>query len=479
MPERRNALTTLAAVGPNVVIVVLDTARADAFEPYGAAPGASPVLADLAASGAAMPLAYAPSNWTVPSHASMFTGMLPLDMGFGRSGVPWGQECRSILEAHVDRNLVCTLQDAGYATYGVSANAWIRPRTGFGLGFDDFRIARGRRYEGVNETSVKARLKWARQAVLARIDDGAANAAHVIEQWLDALDRDRPFFLFVNLVECHSPYLPPAPWASLSPWQRFLAGEEARRHLTLTEIFRVNAGGFDVPDGAIERMRAGYADAVRMMDGWVGRLTEALADRGLLYETFVAVTSDHGENLGENDQLCHAMSLSDRLVRVPLVVHGPGAEVVDRPMSLTEVPAMVAAVAGIEDHPWAEDRVGGPIVAQHDGPFRHNPTAAADFVHEHGLGVDGARRMTRREACATDGRHKLVRGDDGSASLYDLLADPMELAPETVTAATEVPPELVQALDDADASAALAVGGSGEVDELDELEGQLRLLGYL
>ena len=128
----------------------------------------------------------------------------------------------------------------------------------------------------------------------------------------------------MNLVECHSPYLPPWPYDDLGPIDRLRAAEEARRHLTLSGIWKACAGGFDVAPAALERMRHLYARSVRLMDDWLRDLLDDLDRRGILDRTLVIVTSDHGENFGEGGLMGHAFSLDQRLLRVPLVIAGPG-----------------------------------------------------------------------------------------------------------------------------------------------------------
>src|SRR3954468_12183027 len=126
------------AVRPNVLLIVFDTARADAFEPYGAEPGASPVLEDLARSGETADAMFAPACWTLPSHASMFTGLLPRANGLIKA--PGGEvhACKAPMEAHRERLLPEVLRRAGYETRAASANLWISKRSGFATGFDRF-----------------------------------------------------------------------------------------------------------------------------------------------------------------------------------------------------------------------------------------------------------------------------------------------------------------------------------------------------
>jgi arylsulfatase A-like enzyme len=417
-------------VRPNVLLVVFDTARADAFDPYGAPPGSTPVVADLARRGAAAPAAYATANWTLPSHASLFAGRLPRALGLGR-----GTDPREVLAGHADRLLPEVLRRAGYRTGAVSANVWVSRRHGFAVGFERFRQVTGPRRHHAGR-GLLGRLRWSAQAVMARVDDGLRAVEGILLRWIAELDAPapdggspRPFFWFANLMECHSPYLPPRPYNDLGPIGRFLAGEDARRYQSHAGFVRVSLGELDVPAQAERRMRRLYYRAVRSMDDWLGRILEALDARRALDDTLVVVTSDHGENLGEGHLLGHTLSLDDRLIRVPLVVCGPGAPSFPAtPVSLAAVPRLVARAVGLDEHPWQADPVPpGVAVAQTDG-FRSVSLAFAEaFARSVRLPERAVRAMSARRSCATDGRFKLVRVE-GAERLHDLAADPLELA---------------------------------------------------
>lgn len=482
---------------PNVVLVVLDTARADAFEPYGAPAGSTPTVAQLAARGAVMP-AFATSCWTLPSHVSMFTGRLPRTVSLGTAPDGMPMSCRPLLEAQSHRLLPEVLRRAGYRTAGVSTNLWIADYSGFSTGFDEFVVVRSGRAARLEDPRPRARLAWAWQAARAAADDGAAATAAVLGRWIDE-GPPQPFFWFFNLMECHSPYMPPRPYNDLGLWQRIRAGEDARRHLTLAGVWRATLGDFDVPDDALARMRHLYARSVRSMDDWLARLLELLDARGVLDDTVVVVTADHGENLGDGALLGHGFSLDDRLLRVPLVAAGPGTErwtTPEGPVSLAALPRLIAEAVGLTGHPWDDPEwPAGLAIAQFDAV--HIPDGADLSTAETawGLGAEGVGRITIPRSCATDGRWKLLRAGTDE-ELFDLVADPLEIAPLPAGAgdgpdAPAAPlAALRHALDDAAArevpAASVNGGGRGVAGgagaspgEMADLEDRMRLLGYL
>ncbi len=478
---------------PNVLCVVLDTARADELEPYGAGPGRTPAIAQLASRGTAAPSMYAAASWTLPSHASMFTGLLPRATGIGLTEAS-PADAHSRMRALSDRVLPEVLRGAGYRTGGVTTNLWVSERTGFAVGFDEFVEINSGRQGKIRNPSLRARLQWAREIARAEVDDGAGEAERVLRRWIDAIEPGTPFFWFVNLIECHSPYLPPRPYNDLSLANRLRAGAEARRHLTLEAIWKACVGEFDVPDDALERMRHLYRRSIRYMDDWLGRILQALDERGALEDTIVIVTSDHGENFGEGGLLAHCFSLDERLIHVPFIVTGPDAEArLGGVKSLVSLPRLIATMAGIDDHPWDGGLPDDVALAQLDPPVLASDPRATEVARDWELDEAGFERLTTPFVCATDGDRKLIRRK-GRDLLYDLTADPLELSPRDLLTDPPARDEadavdrLRRALDDpAMSTSGLEPAPSGaqpehrlaSPKETEDLEERMRLLGYL
>lgn len=463
---------------PNIVLVVLDTARADSFEPYGAPRGATPAFRGLADAGHAAPAMHAASSWTLPSHAAMFTGLTPRRAGLVRAPSRTPPSCKPAMERLRPRLLPEVLRRAGYETRAVSANLWISAQTGFDTGFDEFVSIRSYRNAAMIKPGRANALRWAWQALRCLDDDGATGADAALARFLAGTGR-QPFFWFVNLIECHTPYLPPSPYTPRNPVLRLRAGRAARRYQHLDGVWRTNLGGLEVSEEDRVLMREQYDRSIRLLDDWLARLQQRLDDAGRLADTILVVTSDHGENFGENGLYGHAFSLDQRLTRVPFVAAGPGAPVLDRTASLVELPRLLAEAAGIERHPWHDSVLrDGVAVSQLDEaglPGDPRTRLAFDLL---GLAEHDPRAalLTRRQTAATDGRWKLVAlGDDVRA--YDLVADPGEevsldpaLAPATIHAAL------------ARATEPQAPSPDGEGDDAPlhpDLEERMRLLGYL
>jgi arylsulfatase A-like enzyme len=469
-------------VRPNVLLIIFDTARADAFEPYGAPAGSTPAFADLASSGQISNAMFAPACWTLPSHASLFTGLLPRATGLTQA--PEGLHTGSgAMDTQRERLLPEVLRRAGYETGAVSANMWISKRNGFANGFDRFVEVDTGRQSQIHAEGRRASLAWDYEGVRARVDDGATEVGRVLRGWMSERS-EKPFFWFVNLIECHSPYLPPKPFNDLGPIDRLRAAREARRYLTMGAIWRACAGGFDVPDDALERMRRLYAGAVRALDEWLADVLEGLDASGLLDETLVIVTSDHGENFGENGLMGHAFSLDNRLLHLPFVAAGPGAFAPTEAHSLAEAPRLIADALGVEDHPWIEQPADGVAVAQFDPPTGPDDPRVEQALGEWGLGPEAAPRITTELTTATDGRYKLLMEGDREL-VYDLASDPLELAPidpQTLGAKAEAFRGAIRhsaATKRADAPEPAGADQEISEEERQQLEDRMRLLGYL
>ena len=482
---------------PNVVLVVLDTARADAFEPYGAAPGSSPAVADLARRGSAAPHAFATANWTFPSHVSMLAGDLPRALGLSRvTG-----DTRERMAALAPRFLPSVLAAHGYATKAVSANPWIHPNNGFDMGFDEFvtvqgthrhsgfNAGAGTKQEGLLARRARTAASRAVEAVRARADHGAAEAADVVRRWAAQLDRSRPFFWFVNLLECHSPYAPPRRFATLGPVDRIRAAFDHEHVNGLLSLWAINSGAKHVRADRFERMQRAYPGGVRAADRWVQLLLEQLDAAHLLDDTVVVVTSDHGENLGESGRVAHALCLDDRLIRVPLVVAGPGVRVPAGAMSLASLPSLVAVAAGLPEDPWSTPSVpAGVGLAQFDPPLARTDIRFEELRQQLGLDDYAVWRMTTPSTCATDGALKLVMEGD-EEWVYDLTVDPDEVAPVHIDGRTALTfgerlPRLRAAARSARAGSrgsvsAMPSPAGAEVPVDDEMAERMRLLGYL
>lgn len=412
----------------------------------------------------------------------MFSGLMPRDAGL-HLVQQTHEGFRQVLDHFQDRLLPTVLSGLGYRTIGISANAWVSPPSGFDIGFDEFHHVTSGRHARLGDRKLAARLRWARDSLRANLDDGAAAIEHLVEQ---AVSDPAPFFCFVNLVECHSPYMPPRPFNQLGWRDRLRGAQDANHYCTFEAFWNIALGVSPPPPAdALDRMRALYQCSISQLDSWLARVLDALERAGIRERTQVIVTSDHGENFGEGGLIGHTFSLDDRLIRIPFISAGPLDLKTPAALSLADLPAVLAESLDIDHHPWAPveyDREG--VVAQFPAPVKPDEPRLEQGLRDWPIGEAGLRTLLRTFDCATDGRIKLFRDEEGETAV-DLSRDPQEVSP------TRVAPEdtdgallrLRRLLDGADRSAMhtipWATTAAPEADEDAALAEQMRLLGYL
>ncbi len=462
---------------PNVLLVVLDTARADYFGPYGGrAP--TPAFDAIAARGLIFERAWAAAPWTVPSHASLFSGLLPFEHGVTGAAAQTPERrlatVRPAVERHAERWLPEVFRRSGYRTVAISANVWITPAMGFDLGFEEFtpvgmarvtpRGAAGRRRlrDCVVPASLlrqsKRSVRYFRDARRGR--DFGAEAALAAARSLTE-PSDRPFLAFVNVMETHAPYLPPEGFNPLRGLRRLGGPRVMHKYLGDERVLAYNLGAAEVPERALATMRELYAGEVAYVDAFLGRLLNIIEP--VLGETVVVVTSDHGENLGEEHRLGHQLFVDERLVRVPLVVAGPGVTAGRREevFSLASLPRLVAGLAGLGSHQWADAIGHGIAIAQYESGW--NQVRRADRVTQRfHLSPAQQERLRAPAAAATDGRTTVVR----------------DAAGERVDGPPGGAERLRSALDASGSAPAEREGAVSPAEEA-EIEERLRDLGYL
>lgn len=296
------ALPPAAAGAPNVLVVIVDTLRADRLASYGYRRGATPVMTRLAAEGVQFDWALAASSWSLPSHVSMLTGHMPathgaeIDMYDGRFP--------AVAQA---------LLGGGYRTAAISANTLVFSiAQGFRPGFLRFDDSFYSRLDGFTRTMLGRRLHKAAASALGwDYIPVKRRAADVTRQAIDWVDHrgQRPFFLVLNYFDVHDP-----------------------------EAHASGASG------------DAYDDAVADVDAAIGTLVAHLEKEGVLDHTIVAILSDHGESLGQHGFGGHGTSLYIEQLHVPLILRFPPRVAagirVATPVSLTSLPNTLLDLAG-------------------------------------------------------------------------------------------------------------------------------------
>lgn len=399
-----------------MLLVVLDAVRADHLGCYGYSRDTSPCLDSLAGTGTVFTAARSQTSWTMPSAATILTGMSPR-----------GHGCR----AGADRiygldpaipTLATVLREAGYSTFGCFSSAWFSAGLGFDAGFDTFIC-----YENEGHQS--------------------GNVAESFRGWIDSLPPDERWFAMVHLYEAHEPYSPPAPYDTM-----FVSG---RVPWPDDSLWMVGESGEVLRPEQLASLTARYDGEIRFQDAAVGAMLAALRSSGGADDVLVIVTADHGEEFLEHGGCSHGQTLHQEVLWIPLIAAGPGiprgAERTDPVASMDIMPTILAG-AGIPVPRGVEgiDLAAGPCTD------RYIPSSEP-----------------KRAALISVRRGDLVLiwdMDTGEAVTYDLSTDPSETCP--------LPPDSFLLRDLADYLAVRpgqdrATAGDGEV------HGSLRDLGYI
>ena len=392
---------------PNVLLLVLDTVRGMSLNLYGYLRATTPELKKLAERGARFDYAVAPAPWTLPSHGSIFSGRLPREFSTTfRTG--FDEQFPVLAEA---------LAGHGYVTGGFVANIWYCA-AGHGLerGFLQYRDYPRTAWRVVDGSALG---RWLFEQAAVRKFVGwyemlwRKNAGLAVDEFLqwEAEPRDgRPFFAFINFFDAHNPFVPPAPFDTM------FASRPGRHY----------APRFKMPDfpdlkaDEIEFTRDQYEGAIGYIDRSVGHMLAELDRRGVLKNTIVVITSDHGEQFGEHELLGHGNSLYAQVLHVPLVImyppKVPAGSVVAPPVGLRDIPTTVLDLA---DLPNDRGLQGRSLTRFWERPMDSGD--ADEVIVSEMPGASAANAVS----LIADGYH-YVRWWKRAEGVYDLRADPTE-----------------------------------------------------
>ena len=386
---------------PSVVLVTLDTTRVDHLSCYGYERRTTPKLDSLAARAVVYERAWSTSSWTLPAHASLFTGIYPSRHGADYDprggavlgdviGLPVARLMRAGKLPDDAVTLAELLAERGYATGAFVAGPWLHRSFGLLQGFahqDDAVHTFGGR--------------------------PAADITAAALAWLDGLAPGAPYFLFANYFDPHAPYEPVGRYAE------FPRAEEPLAY----DYDALMRGTRALDEDARAVLRDRYDAEIRDMDGSLGALLDAVHARPGGDRTLIVVTADHGEALGEEGRLGHGFWLTEELTRVPLIVRYSGDRDAGRrspePIQLVDVPSLVARELDLALPERSEGVAPG---ARRDAflELRREPTTAARFGKAYDRDLQAVVRWP----------HKLTRSDDGKATLAHLSARTLAESPE-------------------------------------------------
>ena len=403
---------------PNILWIVMDTARADALHCYGCSRPTTPCLDAIAAEGALYERAITAAPWTLPSHAAMFTGMLP------------SRNRTTAEHQFLDDGFVTVAEELaglGYRTLAYSNNVY----------------ATGQRHnlhQGFGRHQTHTLGKSWRASLLAHhfdpclhlSDYGARETNETVARWIDAHVADGdPFFVFINYMEAHKDYgVTPAfrRWlpADVSPAEALAVSQNS---------WPYNAGIEPMSPRQLQILRALYDSDVTYLDGRVGELVEHIRELGILDNTLLIITSDHGELIGEHHLIGHLFSLYNEALHVPLIVRyparlSPGTRV-SPVVELLDIYPTILDAAGVDPHARPQLQ-GHSLLRPAEAPKPRYAVSEYGYpVHLVHDGIEVRRsfdtaRFLRRLKSIQSSQLKYIWASDGRHELFDLHEDPDE-----------------------------------------------------
>jgi arylsulfatase A-like enzyme len=435
--------------GPNVLLISVDSLRRDHVGCYGYPLATTPTIDRLAAEGVRFRDAVSTTSWTLAAHAALLTGVHDARHG---ATIP-----TAVLDESIP-TLAEAFRAAGYRTVGLYSGPFLHPHFGLARGFQEYVDCTSYGLEDTqNPANPRVHASSHKDVTNPRL---AESFARVV-----ASTDERPFFFFVHMWDVHYDLVPP------SPYDRMFSSDPSPPDVDPDfRHDRTFAAGMD--ERAYRQIIALYDGEIRFTDDTIGAMLEQLRGRGLLDDTIVVVTSDHGEEFLEHGGKGHRNSLFDEVLAVPLVFWAPARlrpGVAETAASLVDVAPTLARLAGVGDLAGVD---GLPL-------FDARGTAVADAR----IAVSELRMSARRPKLAAAQRFpdKVIRDvRSGADSYYDLASDPREQAPRSAADVPHAQP-LVAALDRSYAAPAGADASGRRTSRplAPAMENRLKALGYL
>ena len=416
-PLHNASQKTIAPQNPtNILLIVMDTARAANFSLYGYQKCTTPNLEQFARESVLFKNAISSAPWTLPSHASLFTGFISYIHGATHGKT----EDTHALPLHESYNTLAELLTLhGYITGGVVANtSCLSPWTGLDQGFNYYWWGQPRDSVLLLPTVCWAVLGSSSYDYLNRICgvikvNSAKRINEIAISWLRK-HRNQPWFLFINYMDAHGIEYLPSPYSKLftkHPMPAFPKSLEERKATSAS-------------NEEVERMRSWYDNQLASLDNQIALLFESLKEMGLFEETIIVVTSDHGELLGEHDDFGHGFWLYQELLHVPLIIKYPfkkhNGSIIHKIVQNTDIFAELLPQAGIvmpsniQGQPFSE--VTHPIISE----IYRSPKAATIWPDRYDRDL---KALYSKQIAG----FKLIQSSDGRKELYHINNDTTEL----------------------------------------------------
>lgn len=408
----------------SIVLLILDSVRYDRLSFNGYQRNTMPGLEDIAERARRFTSAFAAAPWTLPSHASIFTGKYPTEHGATHKTLQIGG--KAILAAEA-------LREAGCRTGLFTANGWLTQETGLARGFEYIFGDPHRQKAQPMRLDARFLRKVASSLGVRSFEFGSARlVAELVRVLKDSLTKGEPCFLAANLLDAHLPLRPSARAAS-----KFLSGPlKAPKDLAVPSVeHEVAAGLRSLQPLEISQLSDLYDASLFDLDRSLNRLFSLLSDPRWEGQALLIVTADHGENLGDHGLMGHQFCLYDTLIHVPLIVYRPGVvqpETRCELVQLTDLYHTILTQAGIDDsrfevRPELDLAGDGPGYSERQAVFAEycHPAQSLDVVQRRAGTTQTPDRLKQDVAAIRTRQYKYIyTGEHGSpGELYDVLQD--------------------------------------------------------
>jgi arylsulfatase A-like enzyme len=410
--------TAARASQPNVLLISIDTLRADHLGSYGDKHGLTPHLDQLAHDGVVFEQTITSSPWTLPAVVSLFTGLYPRHHGAGSVANRLDPLGRSPLPAGT-WTLTGELREHGYRTQAIVTNPYLALRYGLGGGFDGYEnvTIESEAFLAFNQTTAERLLELVRPDLI--VGDRGEVVSAKARQWLSGVGAE-PFFLWLHYIDPHPPYSR----AGVTQHKSFrsdsllapAADVPEATTLTSPDVARLRSGEIRLSPEQKEAVHALYRAEVASVDQAVGAVLEAIDQAGLRERTLVICVADHGEEFWDHGGVEHGHTVYEELVHVPLLMRWPGhleaGTRIDAVTRIIDLAPTVLELLGMAA-PALDGKSLLPLLRGEEQPPRIALSENLLFAEE---------RVGLRTA-----RYKYVRWDTGKEEIYNLEVDPEEL----------------------------------------------------
>ena len=412
----------------NILIFLMDTQPIRNMTPYGFDRNTTPNIQKIADEGVVYENHFVTGSWTLPSHASMFTGKYQSGHGAGVSYEFLSRDMPTMAEV---------LKRIGYQTVAFSNNSWVnQDETDVCRGFEEFTLVRKPLGQIVNvgpEDKVILRTEE---------DSGSAYTVRLVQDWFeDRWNRDRPFFMFINCVEPHLKVWAPQPFRSMF----LLDGVTEEEALGVNQdVYAERMGRVpNRPDGHMNErdwaiLKSLYDGCTACLDHRMGLLFDYMREMDILDETFLIITSDHGDLLDRRGYMGHHLALFDDLIHTPLIIRHPDmipkGKKVGHLVQICDLLPTFIELLNIEDSRLEREVQGVSIVPtwEDDEPVREfivaeyqKPLQTIERALRRDPNFD-YRPWLRRIKTIRTLEWKYIWYEDGNDMIFDLRSDPRE-----------------------------------------------------